>query len=538
MRAEEWNHLPRRQVVTTMTGVMLAMFLAALSQTVVAAAMPEIVAHLGGFDRYAWASASYLIASTVVMPVAGRLSDIYGRKPLFIAGISVFVIASVPMGLSESMTQLIAWRAVQGIGGGMIIVNSFVAIADLFPPEERGKHQGLAGAVYGISALAGPALGGFVTDHFSWNWVFLINVPIGVPVLLLIAATFPKPDPEVENRKLDYPGTAILIMALLSVLIALTSGSAQYGWASGQVVGGLVFGVAMMVVFVIVESRSDAPIMPLDIYRNRVVGVSVMVALLTGFGLYGSILFVPLFFQAVQGVSATHSGAFLTPMMLGVVVGAILSGFLLSRVPGHCRTLAMAGCGVAAVGAFFISTLGKHSGLFWTETYMAIMGLGMGGVLATLNVAVQNSVPVGLTGAATSALMFFRSVGGMLGVAVMGSVMTGRFSTMLEEVVPEVVRAALPPNGLDAARDNPRMLIDPSAAELMAVEFTSTGHDGPQMAEMLLDSLSSALAAAIEGALLIVVAAAALSLGIAYFLELPNDSMSAPPRTNGPDSPP
>ena len=244
--ASDFVSLPRRQLLVALSGVMLAMLLAALSQTIVATAMPRIITDLGGFDRYTWASTAYLVAAAVAIPIVGRLSDLYGRKIFFLLGITIFMIGSVPTGLSQTMTQLIAFRAIQGIGGGIIMTTSLVAIADLFPSQERGKLQGLISLVYGIASVVGPALGGFITDNLSWNWIFLFNVPAGIPVLLLIARTFPQIGPEVRKRSLDYPGMATLILAIVPILLALSWGGVQYEWDSPQTIGFLAFGLAMV----------------------------------------------------------------------------------------------------------------------------------------------------------------------------------------------------------------------------------------------------------------------------------------------------
>ena len=319
--AGDFVPLPRKQLLVALTGMVLAMLLAALSQTIVATAMPRIIIDLGGFDRYTWASTAYLVGSAVAVPVVGRLSDLYGRRIFFLLGVAVFMIGSVATGMSRTMTQLIAFRAVQGIGGGIIMTASLVAIADLFPPQERGKFQGLFALVYGVASVIGPTLGGFITDNLSWNWIFLFNVPAGIPVFLLIARTFPQIRPEIEKRSPDYPGMATLTLAMVPILLALSWGGVQYAWSSPQTIGFLAFGLAMAAAFLVIESRSDAPVMPLDVYRHRTVAVSVTVTFLGGLGMYGSIMFVPLFFQGVLGASATSSGGFLTPMLLAVCSG-------------------------------------------------------------------------------------------------------------------------------------------------------------------------------------------------------------------------
>lgn len=524
--ARDFIQLPRRQVILTMVGLLMALFLAALDQTIVSTAMPRIIADLGGFDRYTWVTTAYLVASTVAVPIVGRLTDIYGRKIFFIGGISVFIVGSVLAGMSDSMTQLIAFRAIQGLGGGVIMANSFVAIADLFPPEERGKFQGFLGVVFGMSSVIGPTLGGFITDNFSWSWIFLINVPVGVPVLLLIAWLFPKITPEVESRKLDYAGMVTLILAVTPILLALSWGGVQYAWASPQVLGFLAFGLAMGVAFIVIESKTDSPIMPLEIYRNRMVAVSLIATFLTGFGMFGAIIFIPLFFQGVLGASATSSGSFLTPMMLGIVFGATLSGQLLSRTGGHYRIQAVIGTGLMLLGAILISTMNPETNFPRAVGYIIVLGVGLGTTFPTFTLSVQNSVPFRLMGISTSALQFYRSIGGMLGLAVLGSVMAGRFASKLEDTVPENVTAVLPPGQLDAIKDNPQALIDPSAVDRLRGGLTQAGPDGARMVETLLGSLKSALAGAISDVFVVSAAVLALSLVVSLFLHRSGFTMS------------
>ena len=495
--AQDFVQLPRRQIVLTMVGVLLAMFLAALDQTVVATAMPRIIADLGGFDRFTWVTTAYLVASTTAVPIVGRLTDIHGRKIFYVAGIIVFLAGSVLAGMSQTMDQLIAFRAVQGLGGGVIMVNSFTAIADLFPPETRGKYQGFIGVVFGMSSVIGPTLGGFITDNLSWNWVFLVNIPIGVPVLILIALLFPAIRPEVENRKHDYAGMVALILAVVPVLLALSWGGVQYGWASPQVIGLLGFGLIMTAVFVTIENRTDAPIMPLEIYRDRMVSVSLVVTFLTGFGMFGGIIFIPLFFQGVLGASATSSGSFLTPMMLGIVVGATTSGQLLARTGLRYRAFGMAGLAFMAVGMYLVSTMDQTTSFPRAVGYIVVMGVGLGSTFPTFMLAVQNSIPFRMMGAATSALQFYRSIGGMLGLALLGAVMTNRFASNFERSLPSDVRAALPSDRIEAIKENPQALVDPSAMTDLQAQFAAAGADGAQIAGQFLSALKSSLAGAI-----------------------------------------
>ncbi len=501
-----------------MAGVLLAMFLAALDQTVVATAMPQIILDLGGFDRYTWVTTAYLVASTAAVPIVGRLTDIYGRKLFYVGGIAVFLVGSVLAGTSQTMNQLIAFRALQGLGGGVIMANSFVAIADLFPPETRGKYQGFIGVVFGMSSVLGPTLGGFITDNLSWNWVFFVNIPIGIPVLLLITLLFPKIAPEVESRKLDYAGMVTLVLAVVPTLLALSWGGVHYGWASPQVIGTLLFGALMAVTFVFVEARTESPIMPLEIYRNRMVAVSLIVTFLTGFGMFGGTVFIPLFFQGVLGASATSSGSFLTPMMLGIVVGATVSGQLLSRTGERYRIQALIGTAIMAMGMYLVSTMSETTSFARAVGYIVVMGIGLGTTLPLFMLAVQNSIPFRLMGAATSALQFYRSVGGMLGLAILGAVMVNRFASNLEASLPSRVQEVLPIDRLNALKENPQELLDPNSMASLEPIFAAAGPGGTQLAEQFLVALRTSLAGAIGDVFAVSVLLVAASVVASAFL--------------------
>jgi len=499
---------------------LLAMFLAAVSQINIATAMPRIVVDLGGFDRYAWAATAYLVASAIAIPIAGGLADIFGRRIFFVLGLAIFMTGSIPAGLSQSMNQLIAFRAVMGVGGGILMANSFAAAADLFPPAERSRYIGLIGLVYGMSSVIGPPFAGFITDTLSWNWVFLMNVPAGIPVLWMLARTFPRIAPRVEKGKLDYPGMVVLTLAVASLMIALSRGGLHDQWASLQVGGLLGFGLAMALIFLVIQSKSDSPIMPLEIYGNRAVAVSVTVTVLTGFGLHSTALFTPLFFQGVLGSTATGSGGLLTPMMLGMVVGAIVSGRRLSRTGEGYRRQALTSSGAMAVGIYLISTMNENTGIARAMAYVSLTGLGLGGAMSACNLAVQNSVPFRLVGSATSAIQFSRLFSGTLGLAVLGVVLTASFSSRLEETVSESVRAALAPGQFETIKQNPRALVDPSAIDSLRAGFEERGLDGAQMADTFLEALSSALVGGLGDAFRLSALVVGLSFLAALFLRV------------------
>ena len=489
--------LTRRQIFITMVGVMLAMFLSSLDQTVVSTAMPRIIADLGGFDRYTWVTTSYLVASTSVLPIVGRLTDIYGRKWFFVVAIGVFLIGSVLAGLSQTMTQLIFFRAIQGLGGGSVMAIAFVSVGDLFPPAERGKSQGYLAAVFALSSILGPTLGGLITDQLSWHWIFYINLPLGVPVIFLFIFFFPQIRRTDAKPKLDYIGVVTLILAVVPLMLALSWGGVQYRWSSVEVVGLLAFSGAMGILFLIVESRAEEPIVPLSLFRNRVVACSLVTIFLTGFAMFGGIIFVPLYSQGVLGNSATSSGSIMTPMMLGMVVGAMLSGQALSRFGGHYRIQGLIGLGVLAVGLFLVSRMTSDTGYSITVFNLILMGFGLGTTFPTYTIAVQNAVPYRFMGVATSSAQFFRSIGGLLGLSILGSVLTNRFASRLSESVPQEVGQVLPQERLSVLARNPQELVSLEAQVRLQEIFNEAGPQGAALLEQLMEALRASLSFAI-----------------------------------------
>jgi EmrB/QacA subfamily drug resistance transporter len=500
---EEYSSLPRREIVLTMGGVMLALFLASLDQTVVSTAMPQIVADLHGFSRYTWVTTAYLVASTTVVPIAGRLSDMYGRKWFYVAGIIVFLVGSVLAATSQTMTQLILFRAVQGLGGGIMLANAFIAIGDLFPPQERGKYQGLLSGVFGVSSVIGPTLGGFITDSLSWHWIFFINLPLGIPAIGLFIAFFPNTRPSVRGRHIDYLGLCTMVLAVVPILLALSWAGVDYPWNSPQIIGALVFGTAMAGLFVVIEGLVPDPIIPLEMFRNRVVSISILATFLTGFGMFGAIIFIPLFFQVVLGASATSSGSFLTPMMLGVVAGTIIGGQAVSRLNGQYRLVGLSGLSLMGLGMFLLSRMTVQTPFGEAVAYIVVMGLGLGVTFPLYTIAVQNTVSRQMMGVATSSLQFFRTIGGTLGLAILGSVLNNRFAAQLVDTVPQGVKEVLSPQVLPGLARNPQALINPAAGDQLRAAFRSVETGGELLFQQLLQALRYSLASAITEVFLI-----------------------------------
>lgn len=512
---------------------MMAMFLASLDQTVVGTAMPRIIADLGGFDRYAWVTTAYMVASTTVVPIVGRLTDMYGRKWFYIGGILVFLAGSLLSGLSQSMNQLIAFRALQGLGAGVMMANAFVTIGDLFPAKERGKYSGFMSGVFGLSSVVGPTIGGFVTDNLSWHWVFYINLPLGIPVIALFIRFFPQTGTTGLKHKIDYLGMMTLVAAIVPLMLALSWGGVQYEWGSPQVVGALVGAAIMAGLFILVEIRAAEPILPLELLRNPVVSVSMAAIFLTGFGMFGAIVFVPLFFQGVLGASATSSGSFLTPMMLGMVAGSFLSGQALSRLGGRYRTQGLIGLAIIASGMFAMSRISVDTAHAQAVASIVSIGFGLGVSFPVFTIAVQNAVPYRIMGVATSSTQFVRSIGGSMGLAILGSFMVRQFSAGLAAALPNPVRQALPPDRLAQLSHNPQALMRPDALASLQSSFSQMGPQGATLGQQLLQSLRAALASAIGHVFLVSLAAVGVALVVTVFLkEIPlrgRERAEAPP---------
>ncbi len=424
------SEIDKSKKVLVMAGVMSAMLLAALDQTIVATAMPKIVQELSGLAHLSWVFTAYLLASTVVVPLSGKLSDIYGRKIFYIVSIIIFLIGSILSGLSQNMTQLIIFRAIQGLGGGAIMSNSFTIIGDLFPPAERGKWQGMLGGVFGLSSVVGPMLGGWLTDNASWRWTFFINMPVGVVALILISALMPKFVSTVKDKVIDYKGSIALTIGLITLLLGLVWGGSQYAWSSMQIIWLFVISFISFIVFGFIEAKAREPILPLSLFKNPIFSVSMLIIFLIGIGMFGAILYVPLFAQIVLGISATNSGTILTPLMLGLIFASVISGQVISRT-GKYKALTILGLGIIPVALFLLSTMDSgttQSGLILRTVFV---GLGLGITMPVFTIVVQNAFDYSKLGVATASTQLFRAIGGTVGVAIMGGILNSSLVSRL-----------------------------------------------------------------------------------------------------------
>jgi EmrB/QacA subfamily drug resistance transporter len=412
------------RILAIYSGLMIALLLAALDQTIVATALPKVVSELGGITQYSWVFTAYMLGSTVTVPLYGKLGDAHGRKPLFIVAISIFLVGSALCGAAQNMVQLVIFRAIQGVGAGGLFPLTLAMVGMIVPPRDRGRYQGLIGSVFAAASIAGPLIGGFIVDNASWRWIFYVNLPVGGVAMAVILATMPTRAVRHEHS-IDWLGAGILAIGTSALLLALVWGGRDYPWGSGEVVGALVASAVLLAAFAVVERRAREPILPFELLRNRTVASSVACMGLVGAAMFGTISFVPLFVQGVIGTSATSSGIVLTPLMLGAVTTSFLSGQLVSRT-GRYRPNTLIGPLVLALGELLLWRMGVNTTNAEAARNMVIAGVGLGMMMQIFVLSVQNSVPRRQMGSATALTQFSRSIGATLGVALMGVIVNQR----------------------------------------------------------------------------------------------------------------
>jgi len=521
--APEQPKYSREVTLLTMLSVLLVMLLASLDQTIVGTAMPRIIAELNGFSEYTLVTTAYLLTSTVMVPIYGKLSDLYGRKGILIFAVIVCLAGSFLSGASQSMTQLILFRGFQGIGAGGLMSMAIAIIGDLFTPRERAKWQGVTGAVFMLAFIVGPTAGGWITDNLSWRWVFYVNMPIGLIALGVLIFLMPSLYRPAQNPKIDFIGAVLLILGTVPLLLGLTWGGSQYDWNSPQIIGLLGGAVIALVAFILYERRLEAnngqPIVSPSLFKNNVFAVSTIIVMLAGMAMMGSIYYIPLFLQGVTGVSATASGTVLTPMMITAIVASIASGLLVART-GRYKIFALAGAVISVVGSFFLLHLDVHSSSTDVIIAMLVLGLGMGTAMSLYNLIVQNALPTRI-GEASAGMTFFRQIGSTIGLAAMGSVFNSTFPAAFHNAIPAALKAVVPAQVINVF-NSPQILLSPEALAALHAQFAQGGAQGLLVLDQLLEAVKVGIASSLHSIFFVgMIIAVASVVAVLFLKELP-----------------
>ncbi|AYC28883.1 MDR family MFS transporter [Paenisporosarcina cavernae] len=484
------EHLSHKEKMTIIVAIISAQFFAAVNQTIVGNALPKIIADLGGIDYYSWVFTSFMLTSAIMTVVAGKLSDIFGRKPFFLIGIGVFTVGAFLSGLSATIEQLIIFRAIQGIGAGLIIPTAFAAVGDLFSPRERGKWQGIMSSVFGISSVIGPTIGGYIVDNLEWKWVFWVFLPLGIVAFVLIWRLFPSVERR-QNETIDYLGSIVLAATLVSLLLGLSWGGTEYAWDSGVILGLFAGAIIGVILFIFVENRAKSPILPLHLFKYSNFAFSNLIGFAVGIGMFGGIMYIPYFLQGVLGYSATHSSFISMTMTLGLVAASTFGGNLITKT-GKYKRQATLGLFLTVIGLYLMSTMDAGTNQFVLVGYQLLVGFGIGIGLTVFTLVAQNSVSQDYLGVATAATQLFRSIGGTVGVAVLGTVLNTSMKNKLESYD----TSAIPPEAAEtlAKFQNPALLLDHT--QLDAIESKLPAEMLPLFNEMihhLQDALTYAL---------------------------------------------
>lgn len=449
------QNLNKKKVLFIMVGLMLAILLASLDSTIVGTAMPKIIEKLKGFEYYTWPVISYLLCITISMPLFGKLSDIYGFKKIYVIGIIIFLVGSALCGMSQNMFQLIYFRGLQGMGGAVLISNTMAIIGILFPPAERAKYMGILGTAGAFASIVGPTLGGYITDSYSWRWIFYVNVPVGIIALVIIMFALPAHTEALERKRIDYLGAAALIMALIPLLLGFTWGGNKYDWNSVQIISMFVFSLIMLLIFLLIERKAADPIIPLSLFKSSIFNFSAIEMFLVNSIIMGASIFIPLFVQGVVGKSASKSGAIMTPMMVSLIVGSIISGVLISKTQKY-KLQAIIGFIIMGIGSVMLVFLGVDSSNSMIVIDMAMLGIGMGIVMPILSSAAQNAFSESQMGVVTSGIQFFKLLGSTISSAVMGTIL----NSSIAKGIKDLDFTSLPLN-MTALFKNPSILSNP-----------------------------------------------------------------------------
>ncbi|MEU9130157.1 MDR family MFS transporter [Kitasatospora sp. NPDC048540] len=466
-----------REIRVVMIGLVIAMLLAMLDNLIIGTAMPTIVGELGGSEHLAWVVTAYTLATAVSTPIWGKLGDLYGRKGTFLTSIVIFLVGSALCGVSDSMTQLIAFRALQGLGAGGLMVGVMSIMGALVPPRDRGKYQGMFAAVMALATVGGPLIGGFLTDHLSWRWTFYVNLPLGAVALAFIVLTLHLPKMR-SKAKIDYLGALLLTAGITSMVLITTWGGQQYDWGSKQILGLAALGAASLIGFCYVEQRAEEPVIPLALFKIRNFTMVSIIGFIVGFAMFGAVAYLPLYQQIVQGASATNSGLLLMPMMFGMLAVSLVVGQAVSKT-GKYRIYPIIGTAVMAGGSLLLSTLGTDTGRFASSCYMVVLGAGMGFLMQITMLVAQNSVELKDMGVASSSATLFRTIGGSFGVALFGALFNNRVKDTLTEAAAKAAQSGQGGQGAGggtAAADSGQQALDPTSLKTATAAVQDLAH--------------------------------------------------------------
>lgn len=503
-----------RTKVIVMAGTLLGMFTSAMDQTVVSTSMPRIIGDLGGFGLFSWVGTGFMLASTTTVPIVGKLSDLYGRKPFYMLGIFLLIFGSALCGTSQNVEQLIAFRIIQGFGAGMIMSVAFAIIGDVFAPAERGKWAGLMSGVFASASVLGPLIGGGLTDHASWRWAFYINLPLGGIALAVLFFGMPYVRPAARPR-VDYRGVVLLCASVVPMLLAFSWAGDRYEWLSPQVLGFFAWAAMGVVLFAYFEMRTEEPLLPMYLFRNRIYTVSALVTLITGFGMMGSLFYIPLFVQGVIGSSATNSGLVTVPMMISMAIASAVTGQIMSRL-GRYRIPGVIGLLIMVAGMAVLAQLDVDSSRRDVTLAMIIFGVGLGASMPLFMLSVQNAVEYRVMGIATSSMQFFRSVGGTMGVAILFTIIQGQYHDGLDREVPPPVHDQ---PQLAQVLDDPQFLLNQEARDRVEGAFSQFGDQGEALFQATMTAVRTSLADGIAEAFFISIFVLASAVVVALFMK-------------------
>ncbi|MGG4490578.1 MDR family MFS transporter [Metabacillus idriensis] len=526
------EHLSHKEKITIMIAIIAAMFFAAVNQTIVGNALPKIISDLGGLDYYSWVFTIYMLTSAITTILVGKLSDIYGRKPFIIIGILIFSVGAFLAGTSMDIFQLIIYRGIQGFGAGMIMSTAFTAVGDLFAPRERGKWQGAMSAVFGISSVFGPTLGGYIVDNLEWKWVFWVFLPLGIVALLLIWKLFPSTVKK-AGEKVDYLGSVFLSAAITTALLAFSWAGTKYDWDSAQILSLFGATALSLIIFVFVERKAVSPILPLDLFKNSIFTISNIIGFVIGVSMFGGVMYVPYFIQGVLGYSATHSSFLTMSMTLGLVFASALGGQIISKT-GKYKLQAIVGLCISAIGLYLLSTMSVDTSQYLLVFYLTLVGFGIGIGMTVFTLTVQNAVDQKLLGVATASSQLFRSVGGTVGVAIMGTLLNSRMKDKMASIsqTGDTSQMAASPElaGKLESLQNPQLLLDHE--KLDGLKNTLPKEAIPFF-ENVIHQLQDSLSYALSGVFIFVTITMAIAILLTFFIkEIPLRSAKDQPAVN------